>query len=56
MTEKNSGPDSVKLDGVPAKVRFRGRNSCFGGEFISLYRQQRQVRKVGVSLVSFAPR
>jgi hypothetical protein len=33
----------------PNNLRFRGFDSCLGGEFITLYRQERQVRNVGVS-------
>jgi hypothetical protein len=39
-----------------AYIRFRGRDSCFGGKFINLYRQERQVRKVGVACVTKARR
>jgi hypothetical protein len=43
----------MKTTGVRSQrfnnLRFRGRDSCFEGEFITLYRQERQVRKVGVT-------
>jgi hypothetical protein len=35
---------------------FRGRDSCFGGAFITHYRQERQVRNVGVTLFAMPKR
>lgn len=36
--------------GIAKNFGVHGRDSYFGSEFITLYRQERQVRNVGVSL------